>query len=170
MSEEESLAFGVNNLTSTCLSTCQFRGHLSFAIHDDSGQTPHEMGSTNSFNYSTCRCTRVLHENISWLAPEEIRGLQERLHCLTDFHLPFFPPSFLLSSSSSTTSACLASSLSSRSQPSSTRARFAGVRRGDQGCRQASRPPGGLDPLREGVCLRGRMEDVERPSRCSNLV
>ena len=102
----------------------------------------------------------VLHENISWLAPEEIRGLQERLHCLTDFHLPFFPPSFLLSSSSSTTSACLASSLSSRSQPSSTRARFAGVRRGDQGCRQASRPPGGLDPLREGVCLRGRMEDV----------
>ena len=97
----------------------------------------------------------VLHENISWLAPEEIRGLQERLHCLTNFHLPFFPPSFLLSSSSSTTSACLASSLSSRSQPSSTRARFAGVRRGDQGCRQASRPAASIRYVRECVYVGG---------------
>ena len=135
----QSLAFDVNNLTSTCLSTCQFRGHLSFAIHDDSGQIRTKLDPPTPITKGHAYyCTR---ENF-WPAPEKIRRLLERLHCLTDFHLPFFPPSFLHSSSSSTTSACLAPSLSSHSQPPRRRrrARARGwLARGDQGCRQARR-------------------------------
>ena len=112
-------------------------------------------------------CVLIENTKIVFPAWEKIRRL-ERLHCLTDFHLPFFPPS---SSSPPQVQRPppvwpplslqpLATAAAEHARAVGWRAIKAAGRRGN----------GGLDPLRERVRLRGRMEEVERPSRCSKFI
>ena len=102
------------------------------------------------------------------------------LHYLTDFHLQFFPPSFLLSSSKFNDPSLSGSPPRRRRSRHCHRARGAA---GDQGYRQARRSRsaslgggGGLDPLREGsVSTWGeyggrRMENIPHGVQRSNSV